>query len=67
MREVRIQHSDEELQDPQRITELNQRVLAREFDGDIEAIHKHEVHEVIDDFDSKERILKIRKRKFFFT
>jgi hypothetical protein len=65
MREIRIKHSDEELQDPQRITQLNQRLLAREFDGDIEAIHKHEVHEVIDDYDTGERILKIRKRKFF--
>lgn len=67
MRELRIKHSDAELQDPQRITALNQRLLAREFDGDIEAIHKHEVHEVIDDFDTHERVLKIRKRKFFFT
>ena len=65
MREIRIKHSDEELQDPQRITQLNQRLLAAEFGGDIEAIHKHEVHEVIDDFDTGERILKIRKRRFF--
>ncbi len=65
MREIRIKHSDEELQDPQRITDLNKRLLAREFDGDLDAIHKHEVHEVIDDFDTGERILKIRKRKFF--
>ena len=67
MKEIRIRHDDEELQDPQRITQLNQRLLAREFEGDIEAIHKHEVHEVVDDFDSKERVLRIRKRKFFFT
>lgn len=65
MKEIRIPHSDRDLQDPQRITQLNQRLLAREFEGDIEAIHKHEVHEVIDDFDTGERILKIRKRKFF--
>ncbi len=65
MREIRIKHTDEELKDPQRITELNKRIWAREFDGDIEAIHKHEVHEIIDDFDTGERILKIRKRKFF--
>ena len=67
MKEIRIRHDDEELQDPQRITQLNQRLLAREFEGDIEAIHKHEVHEVVDDFDTKERVLRIRKRKFFFT
>ena len=65
MKEVRIKHSDPELQDPQRITQLNQRLLAAEFGGDIEAIHKHEVHEVIDDFDTGERILKIRKRTYF--
>lgn len=65
MREIRIKHSDEELQDPQRITQLNQRLMAREFDGDPEAIHRHEIHEVIDDFDTGERILKIRKRKYF--
>ena len=64
MREVRIKHSDAELQDPQRITQLNQRILAREFDGDREAIHKHEVHNVIDDFDSGERILQIKKKKY---
>ena len=67
MKEIRIRHDDEELQDPQRITQLNQRILAHEFEGDIEAIHKHEVHDVVDDFDSKERVLRIRKRKFFFT
>ena len=65
MKEIRIPMNNEELQDPQRITQLNRRILAREFDGDLEAIHKHEVHEVIDDFDRGERILKIRKRKFF--
>lgn len=67
MRELRIKHSNEELQDPQRITQLNQRLMAAEFGGDLDAIHKHEIHEVIDDFDSGERILKIRKRKFFLT
>jgi len=67
VKEIRIRHDDAELQDPQRITQLNQRLLAREFEGDIEAIHKHEVHDVVDDFDSKERVLRIRKRKFFFT
>lgn len=67
MREIRIKHDDAELQDPQRITQLNQRLLAREFDGDMEAIHKHEVHEIIDDFDQGVRVLKIRKRKMFFT
>ena len=65
MKEIRIRHDDPELQDPQRITQLNQRILAREFDGDREAIHRHEVHEIIDDFDTGERILRIRKRKFF--
>ena len=65
MKEIRIRHDDPELQDPQRITQLNQRILAREFDGDREAIHTHEVHEIIDDFDTGERILRIRKRKFF--
>lgn len=63
MKEIRQKHSD--LQNPQTITRINQKALAREFDGDWEAIHKHEVHEVIDDFDTGERILKIRKRKFF--
>ena len=67
MKEIRISHTDAELQDPQRITQLNQRLLAREFDGDLEAIHKHEVDEVIDDPDRGERILRVRKRKFFFT
>ena len=65
MKEIRIKHSDPELRDAQRITGLNQRILAREFDGDLEAIHKHEVHEVIDDHDTGERILRIRKRKIF--
>lgn len=65
MREIRISMDNEELQDPQRITELNKRLLAREFDGDIEAIHKHEVHEIIDDFDAGYRVLKVRKRKFY--
>ena len=65
MKEIRIPHSDKELQDPQRITQLNQRLLAAEFDGDIEAIKKHEIHEIIDDFDTGERVLKIRKRKLF--
>ncbi len=63
MRELRQKHS--ELQDPQTITRINQEALASEFDGDLEAIHKHEVHEIIDDFDRGERILKIRKRKIF--
>lgn len=67
MKEIRISHSNEELQDPQRITQLNQRLMAAEFDGDKDAIHKHEIAEVIDDFDTGERILKIRKRKFFIT
>ena len=65
MKEIRIRHDNDELQDPQRITQLNQRLLAAEFDGDLEAIKKHEIHEIIDDFDTGERILKIRKRKFF--
>jgi len=65
MKEIRIPINDPELQDPQRITQLNQRLLAAEFDGDYEAIHKHEVHEVIDDFDKGIRVLKIRKRKIF--
>ena len=65
MKEIRIPHSDTDLQDAQRITQLNQRLLAAEFDGDWEAIKKHEIHEIIDDFDTGERILKIRKRKFF--
>lgn len=65
MKEIRIPHSDPDIQDPQRITQLNQRILAREFEGDLEAIHKHEVHEVIDDFETGERILRIRKRKTF--
>ena len=65
MKEIRIRHDNDELQDPQRITQLNQRLLAAEFDGDLEAIKKHEIHEIIDDFDTGERILKIRKRKYF--
>lgn len=65
MKEIRIPMNNEELQDPQRITQLNQRLLAREFDGDIEAIHKHEVHEIIDDFDKGVRVLRIKKRKFY--
>jgi hypothetical protein len=67
MKEIRIRHDDAELQDPQRITQLNQRLLAAEFDGDLQAIHKHEVDDVIDDFETGVRVLKIRKRKFFFT
>ena len=65
MKEIRIPYSNEELRNSQKITDLNKRILAAEFDGDIEAIHKHEVHEVIDDHDKGERILRIRKRKFF--
>lgn len=67
MKEIRIPINDPELQDPQRITDLNIRLLAAEFEGDRDAIHKHEVHEIIDDFDTGERVMKIRKRKFFFT
>lgn len=65
MKEIRIPMDDKELQDPQRITELNKRIFAREFDGDIEAIHKHEVHDIIDDFDKGVRVIRIRKRKYF--
>ena len=65
MKEIRIPHDDAELQDPQRITQLNQRLLAKEFGEDLDAIHRHEVHEVIDDFDKGIRVLKIRKRKIF--
>ena len=65
MKEIRIPLDDKELQDPQRITELNKRIWAREFDGDIEAIHKHEVHDIIYDFDKGVRVYQIRKRKFF--
>lgn len=65
MRELRQKHSD--LQDPQTITRINQEALAAEFDGDLEAIHKHEVHEVVDDFDKGLRVLRVRKRKYFFT
>ena len=67
MKEIRISHTDAELQDPQRITQLNQRLLAREFDGDLDAIHKHEVDEVVDDFDAGLRVLRVKKRKYFFT
>ena len=67
MKEIRIKHTDAELQDPQRITQLNQRLLAREFDGDLDAIHKHEVDEVVDDFDAGLRVLRVKKRKYFFT
>ena len=65
MKEIRIPMTNEELQDPQRITQLNIRLLAREFDGDLDAIHKHEVEEIVDDFDKGVRVLKIRKRKYF--
>jgi hypothetical protein len=65
MKEIRIPMDNEELQDPQRITDLNKRLLAREFDGDMDAIHKHEVHDIIDDFDKGVRVIQIRKRKFY--
>lgn len=65
MKEIRIPMSDPDLQNSQRITGLNQRLLAAEFDGDLEAIHKHEVDEVIDDHDKGIRVLRIKKRKFF--
>ena len=67
MKEIRIPMDNKDLQDPQRITDLNKRLLAREFDGDPEAIHKHEVHDIIDDFDKGVRVIQIRKRKFFTT
>ena len=67
MKEIRIPHSDPELRDSQRITDLNKRLLAAEFDGDLEAIHKHEVDEVVDDFDAGLRVLRVKKRKYFFT
>lgn len=66
MKELRIKHNDPGFAKPD-CTELNQRLLAAEFDGDIEAIHKHEVDSIEDDFDRGERVMKIRKRKFFFT
>ena len=65
MKEIRQKHSD--LQNPQTITRINQEALAAEFGEDLEAIHRHEVHEVVDDFDTGERVLRIKKRKFFFT
>ena len=66
MKEIRIPHSDPGFAKSD-CTELNQRLLAREFDGDMQAIHKHEVESIEDDFDRGERVMKIRKRKFFFT
>lgn len=65
MKEIRIDMDDPRVKDPQQITDFNKRVLAREFDGDIDAIHKHEVYEIIDDFDTKQRIYRIRKVKHF--
>ena len=67
MKEIRIRHDDAELSDPQRITDLNKRLMAREFDDSLEDIHKHEIEDIIDDFDTGVRVMKIRKRKYFFT
>lgn len=64
MKELRQKHSD--LQNPQTITRINQEALAAEFGEDLDAIHRHEVDEVIDDFDKGLRILRVRKRKYFF-
>lgn len=59
-KEFRVRHDDPELRDPQRITALNERLWAeRGMD-----IHRHEVADIIDDFDSKERIYKVRKRVY---
>ena len=65
MKEFRQDHR--EMQDPQTLTQKNIRDLARLHDGDENAIHRHEVDEIIDDFDKGQRILRYRgKRSFFF-
>ena len=65
MKEFRISHDDPRLQDNKQITQLNIEKFAEQFDGDEQAIHKHEVDELIDDYDSGERIYKVRSKKFF--
>ena len=65
MKEFRIRHDDPRLQDNKQITRLNVEKFAEQFDGDEQAIHKHEVDELIDDYDAKERIYKVRTKKYF--
>ena len=63
-REIRIDMS--EISNAQTITDINRKKFAEAFDGDLDAIHKQEVDELIDDFDSHQRILRVKgKRKFF--
>lgn len=68
MKEFRISHDDPCLKDPQQITQLNIEKFAEQFDGDERAIHKHEVdgeNGIIDDFDTKERIYRVKSKKYF--
>jgi hypothetical protein len=58
-KEIRIPHA--EIKNPQTITQRQVRAF-KENDLDI---HKNEVDEIVDDFSTKTRILKIRKVKYF--
>lgn len=59
MPEIRIKHSD--IQDPQTITPR----MEREFAERGLNLHRHDVVELVDDFTTGERILKIRNTKYF--
>ena len=63
VKEIRIPH--EQIQDSQRITEVQERA----FKEHGLSMHRDEVtgEEIVDDFDKKVRVLKVRnRRKFFF-
>ena len=57
--EIRIPYED--ISDPQTITDVQE----REFHKHGVDMHRHEVEELIDDDRKKERILKVRNRKYF--
>lgn len=59
MKEWRIKHSD--IQSPQTITPR----MEREFEERGLNIHLHDVVELIDDFDTGERILRVKNTRHF--
>lgn len=63
-KELRI--AMDELGDAQTITDVNRRHFAKAF-GSANAIHHQEVDELIDDYDRKERILKVRGVTKYFV
>lgn len=58
-KEFRVDH--DKISDPQTITQVN----VKEFkDHDLD-IHRHEVTEIVDDHDKKQRVYKVKNTKFF--